>query len=130
MNTRHIASIYFYAISAAALALIVVGIFATVNFVINTTQYDTYPLRFRGKDCETYPYAYSKPVPAANGLPISTPTQKELDGQKKKCQIQLEKERKQQKLDDLKSSLTFSIVGLVLFLIHFPKALKHTKEAK
>lgn len=131
MNTKHISVIYFYAISAASLALIVVGIFSSVNFVVNITQYDKYPLRYRSSnECDIYPNSYSKPI----AVPVSglapTPTQKELDESKKKCEQVLDSERKQQKLDDLKSSITFSIVGWVLFLIHFPLALKKSKEAK
>ena len=44
MSEKTIATIYFYVISAASLALIVIGIFNIVNFLINSTQYEKYPL--------------------------------------------------------------------------------------
>ena len=130
MSAKHIALIYFYIISAAALALIVTGIFQSVNYVVNITQYQQYPVGYRETDCETSPYQYAKPMAVPEGVPAPTPTAQEIEKQKKNCEKQLARERKQQQLDDLKNAVTFSLVGTVLFAIHFPLALKRSKETK
>ncbi|SRR5260221_8507712 len=133
MSAKHISLIYFYLVSAAALALIVIGIFNSVNFAINTLAYKDYPLRYREYNCQQNPYAYplAKPLAPVDGkfAPTpGTPSAKEVDQQVKLCQEQQTLERKQQMLDDLKSALTFSLIGLVLFLIHFPQARKHSRD--
>lgn len=125
MSGKRIALIYFYLISAAALALIVVGVFNTVNFVINVTQYDKYPLRYQAVRCLAQPY--KAPIPVTDMPTPATPSPEELQNQQKDCEMQLELDRKQQKLDDLKSAVTFSLVGTILFLIHFPQARKQSK---
>lgn len=127
MSGKTIAIIYFYLISAASLALIVIGIFNSVNFVINSTQYDKYPLRFSQGSCEGYPYKFG-PYPAMDvrGMP-ATPSAQELEKQKQDCLKQEDALSKQQKIDDLKNAITFTLVGTILFLIHFPLARKQSK---
>lgn len=127
MSGKTIATIYFYVISAASLALIVIGIFNIVNFGINITQYDKYPLRYPQGNCENYPYKFG-PYPAIDvrGMP-ATPSAQELEQQKQACLKQDMALSKQQKIDDLKNAITFTLVGSVLFLIHFPLARKQTK---
>ena len=130
MTGQKISLVYFYVISAASLALIVIGIFNIVNFLINVTQYGEYPLRYQGATCERYPYKFiDGPTPAIAPSP-ATPSAKELDEQKKICEEQQAMERKQHELDDLRNSITFSAVGLILFLIHFSLAGKISKESK
>ena len=128
MSGKTIATIYFYAISAASLALIVIGIFSAVNFLINITQYDKYPLRYPQGSCEVSPYKFG-PYPAMDvrGIP-ATPSAQEMEKQKNLCLEQEEALSKQQKIDDLKNAITFSLVGTVLFLIHFPLARKQSKS--
>lgn len=128
MSGKTIATIYFYLISAASLALIVIGIFNAVNFVINSTQYEKYPPRYAQGSCESYPFKYGGPYPAIDvrGFP-ATPSAKELEDQKQACIKQEEIESKQHKIDDLKNALTFTLVGLVLFAIHFPLARKQSQ---
>lgn len=127
MSGKTIATIYFYLISAASLVLIVIGIFNAVNFGINITQYEKYPLRYSQADCENMVYPYGpKPIPMEADK-ISTPSAQDLEKQKKVCIKQQEEDRKQHKIDDLKNAITFSLVGLVLFLIHFPLARKQSK---
>ncbi|OGE64476.1 hypothetical protein A3J13_01360 [Candidatus Daviesbacteria bacterium RIFCSPLOWO2_02_FULL_36_8] len=123
MSGKTIATIYFYIISAASLALIVIGIFNAVNFGINSTQYDKYPLRYNAPgNCESYPYK-GAPYPAMDVRgEVSTPSADELDKQKKACLTQEEFDRKQHKIDDIKNSITFTLVGIILFGIHFPMA--------
>ncbi len=125
MSGKTIATIYFYIISAASLALIVIGIFNAVNFGINITQYDKYPLKFPQGSCENYPDKFGGPYPAPG---IATPSAKDLEEQKLLCLKQEDALSKQQKIDDLKNAITFSLVGTVLFLIHFPLARKQSKS--
>lgn len=128
MSGKTIATIYFYVISAASLALIVIGIFNAVNFTINITQYEKYPLRYPQGNCEDYPYKFGPyPVMDMKGIP-ATPSADELEKQKQACLKQEDALSKQQKIDDLKNAITFSLVGSVLFLIHFPLARKQSKS--
>src|SRR5258708_37963110 len=128
MSGKQISLIYFYTISAASLALIVIGIFNTVNFVINVTQYDKYPLPYIGETCDFYG---GGPVPVKGIMDtpvVGTPSAEEVAKQKKNCEDRLNMERKQHKVDDLRNEITFTLVGTVLFLIHFSQARKHSKE--
>lgn len=127
MSGKTIATIYFYLISAVSLALIVIGIFNAVNFGINATLYDKYPLRYPQADCENMAYPYGpKPIPMEIDK-ISTPSAKDLEKQKNICIKQQEEDRKQHKVDDLKNSITYTLVGAILFLIHFPLARKQSR---
>lgn len=128
MSGKLVATIYFYIISAASLALIVIGIFNGVNFLINSTQYEKYPLRYPQGSCEGYPYKFG-PYPAMDVRDVpTTPSATELEKQKQSCLKQEDALSKQQKIDDLKNAITFSLVGIVLFLIHFPNARKFSKD--
>ncbi|MBI2019829.1 hypothetical protein HYS94_00200 [Candidatus Daviesbacteria bacterium] len=128
MSGKTIATIYFYVISAASLALIVIGIFNAINFLINITQYDKYPLRYPQGSCEVYSFKFG-PYPAMDtrGVP-ATPSAEELEKQRQLCLEQEEQERKQHQIDDLKNAITFTLVGIVLFSIHFPLARKQSKS--
>lgn len=129
MSGRQISLIYFYLVSAGALALIVIGVFNSVNFVINATQYKDYPLRYQ-QDCDSiYPISVKiAPPPLVESYPMpATQSAEEAEKQKQLCQKNLEKQRKQQMIDDLKNSITFTLVGATLFLIHFPIARRQSK---
>lgn len=122
MSGKLIATIYFYVISAASLALIVIGIFNVVNFVINSTQYEKYPLRWGGiSSCEG-------PRPL---MPVrvedATISAKENEEAIRTCFVNEEAERRQHKVEDLKNAITFTLVGVVLFSIHFPLARKQSR---
>lgn len=124
MSGRQVSLVYFYLISAGALALIVIGVFNSVNFLLNITQYKDYPLRYQ-QDCESIYPSVKLMVP---GYPIpATQSAFEMEQQKELCQRNLDKLRKQQKLDDLRNSITFTAVGTILFLIHFPIARRQSK---
>lgn len=127
MSGKTIATIYFYLISAAALALIVIGIFNGVNFVINSTQYEKYPLRFgQVIDCNNnfgpVPYKIISPTSPES----ATPSAQDLQKQKQQCETNVELQRKQYRLDDIKNTVAFTLVGIILFSIHFPLARKHS----
>ena len=129
MSGKTIATMYFYIISAVSLALIVIGIFHGVTFFVNLTMYDKYPLRYGpGGDCEAG-FAYPRPyeVMPAKGVE-STPSAQEIAKQKQLCIKQQELDRKQHKIEDLEKTVTFSLVGVILFSIHFPLARKQSKS--
>ncbi|MCR4305587.1 MAG: hypothetical protein NUV73_00710 [Candidatus Daviesbacteria bacterium] len=134
MSGKQISLVYFYIISAVALGLIIIGIFNSVNFFINVTQYKDYPLRFQNEDCSNIFPTPVKAIPPAlspNQYPVpATQSADEVARQKELCQKQLDQQRKKQKLDDLKNSITFSLVGLTLFLIHFPIARRNSQDSK
>jgi hypothetical protein len=131
MSGKLVGLIYFYVVSAAALALIVIGIFSSVNYLINITQFDKYPIRYRSEaDCENMYSGYGKPIsaPGVIDAPIqSTPSAQEIERLKNQCLSQFETERKQQQIDDLKNSITFTLIGAILFAIHFPLARRQSK---
>lgn len=131
MNGKVISLIYFYIISAASLALVVIGIFNIVNFIINSTQYDKYPTRYGPpRSCEVYPMPYRGAVVSIPGGPDPevTPSAEELEIQKQNCLKNEEIDRKQYRIDDMKNAITFTTVGLVLFLIHFLMARKQSRS--
>lgn len=134
MSARLISIIYFYLISIIGLVLIVVGTYNTVTFVINSTQYEKYPLQWGGlEQCDFYPPI---PVPMPKVAPdprfveqtMYQPDDVALQRQKEDCSKRTEMERKQHKIDDMKNALTFTIIGLVLFGLHFPIALKRSNK--
>lgn len=131
MVGRLIGLIYFYLVSIIALILLVIGIYSSVTFILNVTQYDNYPPRYIGEDCGSIystfykgPYAVVEP-PGSNP---ATPSAEEKEELKKQCETRVEFERKQHKLEDIRNAIVFTLVGGVLFLIHFPQARKISQE--
>ncbi|MBI2599570.1 hypothetical protein HYW43_01465 [Candidatus Daviesbacteria bacterium] len=128
MSGKTIATIYFYLISAASLALITIGIFNGVNFFINSTQYDKYPTRYGSiQDCSTYPMPYKVAMPVDRGE-IATPSAEEQKQQRQRCEQQIEADRKQHRIEDIKNTVTFTLVGVILFSVHFPLARKNSQS--
>src|SRR5258708_3379572 len=105
MSGKQISLIYFYLVSIFSLVLIVVGIYNVATYLINTTQYSEYPLRYQFTDCNNNPYQFKGPM-APYGVPSAmepaTPSADDLQTQKQSCQKQLSVLEKQQQLDDLK----------------------------
>lgn len=128
MFGKKISLVYFYVISAASLALIVIGVFSISNLIINFTQYDKYPLRYQGEDCEFYPY-YGRPMAAPIDAKLeSSPSAQELENQKRICMANQERMRKQQMLEDIRNAILFTGIGTILFGLHFTQARKLSKE--
>lgn len=124
MSPKVIAAIYFYLVSAGSLILIVIGIFSIVNFIVNSTQFKEYPLPYY-ENCENQIGSARPTSPDANSeASLSASERAEM---LKSCQKNLEQRRVQQRVDDLKGAITFTLVGLILFGIHFPLARKQTK---
>jgi hypothetical protein len=142
MSGKTIATIYFYLISVGAIILMVIGIFHSVTFLINSTQYEKYPLRYeRVPSCDFAtdgqyvggPFAPPvKVIPSSElgvtGITPATPSAGEIQRAKENCLKNEEADRIQHRVDDMKNAITFTLVGAVLFLIHFPQARKHSKS--
>lgn len=117
MSPKIIAAIYFYLVSAGSLILIVVGVFLIVNFIVNSTQFKEYPL----------PYYDSCDISMRSISPDDQAEASASVEEKQRCEKNLEHRRTQQRVDDLKGAITFTLVGLILFGIHFPLARRQTK---
>lgn len=130
MPGKLIALIYFYLISAVSIGLLIFGVFSIGNLVINLTQYDKYPLKYGIEQCDflsKYPVPMVRVMPGPpEGQEFATPSAQQLEDDKRKCLEQAEYERKQHKLDDIKNAVLFTLIGAVLFLIHYPLARKHS----
>lgn len=133
MHPRIIALIYFYVVSAAALMLLVIGIFDSVNLTVNLVAYDKYPLPY-AQDCNSsgvIPLSTASKVtssPVAQVPEPATPSAQQIQEQVNACLTSQTQERKQQEVGDIKNAITFTLVGLILFLIHFPIARRMTTE--
>lgn len=130
MNGRVVSLIYFYLVSVVAIVLLMFGAYNGITFAVNSTQFEKYPLPWGGEDrCA---YTMSPPMQVALA-PSGTPQQsaeekKAMEEQKNSCLRSLEMERKQNKVNNLKDALTFTLLGLILFGTHFPLALRRSKE--
>lgn len=109
----------------------VMGIYATVTFVLNSTQYEEYPLRYLAEDCENFRYGYKGPYPAevmpGSEASLSAEEREQLRIQ---CERRVAIERKQHRLEDIRNAVVFSSVGFILFIIHFPQAKKYSEDSK
>lgn len=109
--SKLIPTIYFYLLSAIGMVLLIIGLFNTVHYITGITSYDKYPLRFGAETRCDY-----MPVPASVD---GTKETKGTDETKENCLNSLEKERATTKADDLEKSISFTSIGLLVFLTHF-----------
>ena len=132
MIGRLVSLIYFYLVSVISLILIIIGIYAIVTFILNTTQYDKYPLRFLAEDCENIGYPYKGPY--STGVMVESPVREASMSSEEKarlkasCDQRVEFERKQHQIEDIRNSIVFTLMGAILFAIHFPTARKISRE--
>ena len=128
MAGKTVATIYFYVISAGSIILLVIAVFSWANLILNLTQYDQYPLRYSGQaSCQADPYK-SAPYPVGMNGQMASPSASEQVAARADCLKQEELDRKQYKLDDTKDVVVYTLVGLILFGIHFPMARKQSKN--
>lgn len=125
MLGKNISLIYFYVVSLISLLLIIIGVFATINFVLNSTQFDKYPLQYM-EDCNVYGMPY-KTVPAPDG--VEELSEEEKLRQQRACETRTEFERRKNRVQDMRNAIAFTSIGLILFLIHFPIARRHSKNS-
>ena len=104
-----IPTIYFYLLSAIGMVLLIIGLFNITHYITGIASYDKYPLRYGAESrCEYMP----QPVPAEDMKAVPSNT-------KEDCLKSLEKERATTKADDLEKSISFTVIGLLIFAIHF-----------
>lgn len=105
-----IPTIYFYLLSAVGVVLFIIGVFNSFHYVTGITAYDKYPLKYGAETRCQY-----IPVPVATDgtmKPVTDQTQKD-------CQDSLETERKNTKIDDFEKSVSYTVIGLLVFASHF-----------
>lgn len=124
---RLISLIYFYLISVIGLILLIIGLYNSISYVVNITQYDIYPLRYAGSENCDY-LTQTVPVKTLPSEKETSPSSQEAERQKKDCVKRVGTERKQTKVNDLKNSLYFTFVGALLLGIHLPIALRKSSE--
>lgn len=125
MNGKLIHTIYFYVVSFMALVILVIGIFKSVNYGVNVSQFSKYPLPY-SQPCDFGPYPMK--APGVMGEPGASVSAEELKLQKEQCLTNQETESKKQQIHDLRDALAFTLIGGLLFALHFPVALRKSKS--
>ena len=109
--SRLIPTIYFYLLSLVGIVLLIIGIFASIHFVSGVLVYSKYPLS-NGTENQCM---YSVPqVPPGEKQPLET-----YKDQYNTCTKNLEDQRILTKKQDLEKALSFTLIGLLVFGIHF-----------
>lgn len=118
--------------------LLIIGIFASIHFSVNIISFSEYPL---ANDLQQCPPIYPQPLmlkggsssQSANALfahppiiaqPITPPSPTTQPGMYPypyyyNCNERLAREREQAKASDLEKALSFTLIGLLVFSIHF-----------
>lgn len=110
-----IPTIYFYVLSLIGFILLIIGIFASIHYVVNVTQYSQYPLGYDGPQrCAMQPAIAEKPT--------------EPNTSREDCLKGIEQERKQLQVTDLEKAISFTLIGLIVFCIHFYYARRRTEQ--
>lgn len=112
-----IPSIYFYVLSLVGMVLLIIGLFTATHYIVGTTMYPKYPLQYGNESrCAI------QMVPAGEKSAV-TPEQV-----RSSCLQDLENERSIIRANDLEKSISFTLIGLAVFGIHFYFARKTKKE--
>ena len=135
MSGKQIGIVYYYLVSIAGLVLIVLGLYHSANLFVNLTQYDKYPLKYGMIDECNYPMPMavkgmmgqipqvaSNSGSASGSLPLNNPRKYQ-----RSCEVRIELQRKEHRIEDIKNALTFTLIGVALFLFHFPQARKQSR---
>ncbi len=112
--------IYFYLLSLIGMILLIFGVFFTTHFLIGNFAYDQYPLKY-GNESRCMTPSYPVPAKGENNEYSS-------DEMRKDCLATLKDERQQTKIEDLEKSISFTLVGLIVFGVHFYFARKQKAE--
>lgn len=112
-----IPTIYFYIVSLIGLVLLIIGIFSSIHYIVNVIQFPTYPLGYGvAERCQT-------PLP----VPTKGETQPTVTSNQD-CMKEVQEERQQLKTQDLEKALSFTLIGAVVFGIHFYFARKQSRQ--
>lgn len=112
-----IPTIYFYTVSLIGLVILIIGIFASIHYIVNTIQYPVYPL---GYGVESRCGQLPAPVKGET-QPLGSPSYAN-------CLQDVEQERQQLKTQDLEKSISFTLIGALVFGIHFYFARKQSTK--
>lgn len=113
-----IPTIYFYTVSLIGLVLLIVGIFASIHYVVNVTQYSKYPLG----------YGLESRCGQNLSQPVKGVAQPMIMENYNSCVQEVEQERQQLKTQDLEKAISFTLIGAVVFGIHFYFARKQSAK--
>ena len=116
-----IPTIYFYLLSAVGVVLFIIGIFNSFHYVAGVTAYDKYPLKYGNESRCQYIVA-----PVKEGSTEASLDSETAERTKRECLDSLEVERQNTKIDDLEKSISFTVVGLLVFATHFYFARKRS----
>lgn len=101
--------------------LLIIGIFASIHFLINTFTYSEYPVGYdvtqRCSAIYQQPMSPLKVTGATPPIPSGQPIQNQQ--MHTDCLNQVALERKQLQTQDLEKALSFTLIGLLVFGIHF-----------
>ena len=125
-----IRTIYLYVFSGVGLSLFLIGTFMAIQYLVNITQFEKYPLQpYEETQCDYY-YP-GKPIPLMERSSIapvepmaSTPSAQEIKHQEDLCKERTETTRKRKQVDELTRTLAFIIIGLPVFIFHWRMARK------
>lgn len=115
---RLIPTIFYYLLNLIAIALLIIGAFNTIHFVIGSTIYDKYPLKYNDESrCSFAPGDVSS---------------KQLILSKQECLSNLELERIHTRLDDMEKSISFILIGAAVLGLnyYFKKRSKMIRPSK
>jgi len=100
--------------------LLIVGLFSFSHFIAGVTLFENYPLRYGEESRCNF-----QPLPVVEEKERAVKNSSQTDPN---CLKGLEAERASIKADDLEKSVSFTLIGLAVFLIHFYFARKTRKE--
>ena len=106
-----IPSIYFYVVSLIGLVILIIGVFSDIHYFVNISSGSVYPLPYSA------PERCAVPAPAVSG----TPEKQTPDAQKayQLCLQSVEDERQTTKRNDLEKAISYTLIGAIVFGIHF-----------
>src|SRR5579883_2509854 len=96
-----IATLYYYTLSLVGFVLLIVGIFASIHYVIGVTQYSQYPL---GYSTATRCLPMAEPVPAGTVAPKKAPANTAY----LECMKGIEQDREALQTADLEKAFSFT----------------------
>lgn len=113
-------TIYLYVFSGVGLSLFIIGVFMAIQYLVNTTQFEKYPLNtWEETQCEYPPYlSVAKPMPVEETTD-ATPSAEEVKKQEERCTTNQESMRNRKRVDDLTRALTFLVIGPLVFFPHW-----------
>jgi len=119
-----IKTIYLYVFSGVGLALILFGSYTGIQYGVNVTQFDKYPLQQWEEGQCRYPnigFSAAKPVTEERS---ATPSAEEIDKQEKQCTENQERQRKIKQTQDLTHAVAMLFLGALVFVPHWTLARK------